>query len=69
MKIDQRKTSVPRCRARLATLSASERQRLKKAPNPTFQQNPDVLLLIGWELLAGLVRSMLVVVLGVILQD
>ncbi len=30
MKIDQRKTSVPRCRARLITLSASERQRLKK---------------------------------------
>lgn len=39
------------------------------APNPTFQRNHDVLLLIGWELLAGLVRSMLVVVLGVILQD
>ena len=69
MKIDQRKTSVPRSRARLITLSASERQPLKKAPNPTFQHILDALLLIGWELLAGLVRSMLVLVLRGILQD
>ncbi|WP_431914951.1 tyrosine-type recombinase/integrase [Nonomuraea jabiensis] len=39
------------------------------APNPAFQRHHNVLVLIGWALLAGLVWAMVVVVLGVLVQD
>jgi hypothetical protein len=39
------------------------------AANPAFQGHRNVLVLIGWALLAGLVRAVRVVVLGVLVQD
>jgi hypothetical protein len=39
------------------------------ALNPAFQRHHNVLVLIGWALLAGLVRVVRVVMLGVLLQD
>jgi hypothetical protein len=39
------------------------------ALDPAFQRYHNVVVLIGWALLAGLVRAVRVVMLGVLLQD
>lgn len=41
----------------------------RSALNLAFHRDNNVLVLIGWALLAGLVRAMVVVGLGVLLQD